>query len=279
MHRSNHVWCQGAPASHMLGHTFRKRRAFTLIELLVVIAIIAILAAILFPVFAQARDKARSASCMSNMKQLGLAFMQYVQDSDETMPLVAYSMWDRRSPHWSDLVFPYVKETGVYNCPSDPQDSPDSQDTHRYVHPPESRNGGFDEYGSYLYNFYARWDGAPRCNGPYPIEDPADAKYNRQGTLANIAVPASTLLLAESTRSNGSGLLYGDRWANDKVDMGANPPYFGFNGGYYTIRAFHQRRANIAFCDGHVKPMSPDALAQRNGANDNCHKWFSIEDD
>ena len=68
----------------------RKRNAFTLIELLVVIAIIAILAAILFPVFAQAREKARAISCLSNMKQLGLAFMGYVQDYDETYPPTDY---------------------------------------------------------------------------------------------------------------------------------------------------------------------------------------------
>src|SRR5256885_15549422 len=63
-----------------------KKRGFTLIELLVVIAIIAILAAILFPVFAQAREKARQAACMSNLRQIGLAFAQYVQDYDERMP-------------------------------------------------------------------------------------------------------------------------------------------------------------------------------------------------
>src|SRR5438034_2561040 len=79
----------------------RSRGAFTLIELLVVIAIIAILAAILFPVFAQARDKARAASCLSNNKQLTLGFLMYTQDYDETNPLAfGYSMLDGVGYHW-----------------------------------------------------------------------------------------------------------------------------------------------------------------------------------
>jgi prepilin-type N-terminal cleavage/methylation domain-containing protein/prepilin-type processing-associated H-X9-DG protein len=89
----------------------RPRRAFTLIELLVVIAIIAILAAILFPVFAQARDKARQVSCMSNMKQLGLAVLMYAQDHDERMPSV----------HWGAYfvaVQPYMRNDQVWSCPS-----------------------------------------------------------------------------------------------------------------------------------------------------------------
>ena len=73
----------------------KSKQAFTLIELLVVIAIIAILAAILFPVFAQAREKARQATCLSNLKQLGLGLLQYVQDSDETFPLATH--WNDRS--------------------------------------------------------------------------------------------------------------------------------------------------------------------------------------
>src|SRR5437867_7661083 len=103
--------------------TRSRPRGFTLIELLVVIAIIAILAAILFPVFAQARAKARAASCMSNVRQTGLAFHMYVQDYDETSP----SMWgssgscqpngDNCSQEWWYGLYPYVKNIQLFYCP------------------------------------------------------------------------------------------------------------------------------------------------------------------
>ena len=85
------------------------RRGFTLIELLVVIAIIAILAAILFPVFAQARAAARKTTCISNNKQIGLAVMMYVQDYDETLPWAAYNPAGQTLTMWYDLVEPYIK--------------------------------------------------------------------------------------------------------------------------------------------------------------------------
>ena len=106
------------------------RSAFTLIELLVVIAIIAILAAILFPVFSQAREKARQSSCLSNEKQIGLGLMQYVQDYDETYP-PAYQYknnnWAAGTNggsaggylHWTLWLHPYVKNDDVYRCSSD----------------------------------------------------------------------------------------------------------------------------------------------------------------
>jgi len=94
-----------------------KTKAFTLIELLVVIAIIAILAAILFPVFAKVREKARQTSCASNEKQIGLGIIQYVEDNDETYPVnSSVNFW---SNGWAVGVYPYVKSTGVFKCPDD----------------------------------------------------------------------------------------------------------------------------------------------------------------
>ncbi|BCM93946.1 hypothetical protein IAD21_05841 [Abditibacteriota bacterium] len=92
-----------------------KRPAFTLIELLVVIAIIAILAAILFPVFARARENARRASCQSNQKQILLGVLQYTQDYDESYPLR-----DTPDGNWTELLQPYVKSKQLFTCPSDP---------------------------------------------------------------------------------------------------------------------------------------------------------------
>ncbi len=112
------------------------RRAFTLIELLVVIAIIAILAAILFPVFAHAREKARQSSCLSNVKNMNTALLMYTQDYDETFPLTAPDNvraffttpadrtatspvgLARRQGFWSNSISPYIKNWQVYTCPS-----------------------------------------------------------------------------------------------------------------------------------------------------------------
>ncbi len=110
----------------------RSSKAFTLIELLVVIAIIAILAAILFPVFARAREKARQIACLSNEKQIGLGLLQYVQDNDEDFPVRYPFTVDAAGNHhnifdanghmhsWKDELYPYIKSMGVYKCPDNP---------------------------------------------------------------------------------------------------------------------------------------------------------------
>jgi prepilin-type N-terminal cleavage/methylation domain-containing protein len=91
-------------------------RAFTLIELLVVIAILSLLAAILFPVFARARENARRTSCLSNLRQIGLGFMQYTQDYDEAYPLSSYPV---ANVSWTTSVQPYLKSLQIFRCPSD----------------------------------------------------------------------------------------------------------------------------------------------------------------
>jgi prepilin-type N-terminal cleavage/methylation domain-containing protein/prepilin-type processing-associated H-X9-DG protein len=142
-----------------------KRRAFTLIELLVVIAIIAILAAILFPVFAQAREKARQSSCLSNVKQLNTALVMYTNDYDEQLPGAApgnaTSFWGSVYGHWvpglwvdnanpcaveNGGLFSYVKSAGVYRCPSD-----QAKDTKRL---------------SYSINSALNWMPLARANAP-----------------------------------------------------------------------------------------------------------------
>ena len=138
----------------------QRHRGFTLIELLVVIAIIAILAAILFPVFAQAREKARQATCLSNFKQIGTGVQMYVQDWDETYPNNRLAVFkgggecSKLMVTWKTATQPYVKNLDVYRCPSNPKNKlPDE-------------TGGSEAYGfpvfpiSYAYSGSALWSGA-----------------------------------------------------------------------------------------------------------------------
>ena len=151
-----------------------RRNGFTLIELLVVIAIIAILAAILFPVFAQAREKARQTQCLSNMRQMGLAVQMYLQDFDERFPLDSHT-GSGASWTWLFTLEPYTKTRLLYRCPSDPSTN--------WERPrPGQRTPRRVSYGTNFWMLPALW-GEQDCLG-----------YN---SLASIVSPASTIYIAE----------------------------------------------------------------------------------
>jgi prepilin-type N-terminal cleavage/methylation domain-containing protein/prepilin-type processing-associated H-X9-DG protein len=145
-----------------------KRKGFTLIELLVVIAIIAILAAILFPVFQKVRENARRASCGSNLKQLGLALIQYSQDGDEKYPSGVFGSYYSVSG-WASRIYPYVKSTGVYKCPDDPSTQQTLAGNTAIFYPVS-----------------------------YAMNDNLDSLYNNS-SLSALQAPASTVALTEVT--------------------------------------------------------------------------------
>ena len=174
-------------------HAFslRARFAFTLIELLVVIAIIAILVAILFPVFAQAREKARQSVCLSNQKQVALAFQMYSQDHDETLPPYSFGTgtagyigyFGGDGSRWADMLVPYVKNTGVFNCPD------------ANVHLATYSGGSFFDTQTYSYGYST------------PSADSGnDATYGVAGrNIAQITSPATTIMLTDSRIDKGEG--------------------------------------------------------------------------
>jgi prepilin-type N-terminal cleavage/methylation domain-containing protein/prepilin-type processing-associated H-X9-DG protein len=239
----------------------KARYGFTLIELLVVIAIIAILAAILFPVFAKVREKARQISCLSNLKQIGLADMQYSQDYDEALVpdyignSASWLGWGG-SQRWQDLLYPYVKSAAMYNCPDDAQTG-----TAHYIYSDGTSSPGQSWYnpGSYgINNTY--WDGTDGVTAPG-----AAAII----TLAQLEHPASTVHFGEiqcySYVFGGGAGAPEIVWQNQAAANGylANlgnysPPQMG------TMWFLHTGGSNVEFCDGHAKFMLPGALFQKN---------------
>jgi len=215
------------------------RRGFTLIELLVVIAIIAILAAILFPVFAQAREKARGISCISNLKQVGNALVMYVQDYDETFPMNMYLGFDNTGPHvllsYMALT-PYVKNVGVYVCPSDPHpfDLPlamqvISMPSPMPVSPPVAAISYFPNYA------LIDWGNPSNFFGPNnrPVK-----------TLAEVEFPVETAAFYD-----GEATL-----PDSMFDIMDEP-----------IQARHMNNSNACFADGHAKVVRSRPCLDANG--------------
>jgi prepilin-type N-terminal cleavage/methylation domain-containing protein/prepilin-type processing-associated H-X9-DG protein len=204
------------------------RKGFTLIELLVVIAIIAILAAILFPVFAKAREKARQTSCLSNQRQISTAVAAYIQDYDEMLfpsctgnygnpalkGVVYPSVWIAYGANlilWMDLIYPYVKNTQLFRCPS------------------ASTTSNGTNYG---FNYYYLGNNASGVSATV---------YS----LASIVAPAETVAVVES----GNYLSY----APATYSSTWSPGNSNFDRNFQGLR--HNEGGNVSFLDGHAKWM------------------------
>jgi prepilin-type N-terminal cleavage/methylation domain-containing protein/prepilin-type processing-associated H-X9-DG protein len=237
----------------------KSRSGFTLIELLVVIAIIAILAAILFPVFAQAREKARAITCVSNMKELSLAWIMYEQDYDETFPFSAYQEFGNQI-YWMQVVDPYVKggvsttgqtnvtpKLSIYVCPDFGVAVPLTD---------EAGNGSYDPAN------YCQ----PGTQGLYPLESYAPniaitsawwalgqswaGDAASPGTDAAIAKPSQMIMLAEN---NDGGGTCGCCTETGILDFGGAINGLGNGSSTWTRARRHNYGMNYALVDGHVK--------------------------
>jgi prepilin-type N-terminal cleavage/methylation domain-containing protein/prepilin-type processing-associated H-X9-DG protein len=232
------------------GLTMRNRmRAFTLVELLIVISIITILAGMLFPVFARARDRARHAACVSNERQLGLALLQYTQDWDERFPSGGRVSTGQG---WAGQAFPYIRSCAIYRCPQDPGNRADDDDDE------EQRTGERISYGL-------------NCNLAGAL----------QGELS---APTSTVMLFEV--NDAVAQLVGPEWSSP-TGRGLptdNAPKLGkpFGADYYatgnlggisprlstTRRPYHDPFSNYLAADGHVKSNSGDRVSPGADAPD-----------
>jgi prepilin-type N-terminal cleavage/methylation domain-containing protein/prepilin-type processing-associated H-X9-DG protein len=216
--------------------TTGRPRGFTLIELLVVIAIIAILAAILFPVFARARENARRASCQSNLRQIVLGIKQYLQDHDERFPSNPF-VQSAATPGWAVGIQPYLKNTQIYQCPSE-------------SHSPDAAVNGVYQYTDIGYTDYG-------YNVWLADENESKVKYSASTLLVQDSIAEK----ANSGESGGSCSGPGTLAIFTPMTTPVNQP---------GAAKRHLDGANYAFVDGHVKWFKGQADNQSTSIYSNC---------
>jgi len=227
-----------------------RSKGFTLIELLVVIAIIAILAALLFPVFAQAREKARQATCLSNIRQIALAALMYASDYDEVFVPYTDTTWTyywagKRTPEGLDRkaspLYPYAKTPELQRCPST-----------------RAVSRGFGT--GYGYNWiYVGSDIGP-AGGTVTYD--WSRFPGEPASLVDLDHPATTVMFADSEVDWGMG-----DGPEESIAVTAPSEQYGYN----DIGYRHHRTASVVFCDGHVRAMPPAVLESTLPIED---EWF-----
>lgn len=238
-----------------------QRRGFTLIELLVVIAIIAILAAILFPVFAQAREKARQTSCLSNLRQQGTAFLMYSQDYDELFAIGASQgsdgtwLWNFNLPtpfnwrpipatdrrvfaaqhHWSNATQPYIKNWGIYSCPSGPETRLGIPDYNTPNVP----------WNNVSYTFNGLLSAYSQAGVNTPASLPLIWEGRGKASVAGFALTNPNLICNTATEP----CIYKARGSACATGNGGTSAMFTLSGTMFI----HSGGANFTFADGHAK--------------------------